>query len=40
MLAGSLWLEVVLRTHVFRRWPRLFLVMVVVVWPFLAWDAY
>ena len=40
VLAGSLWLEAVLRTHVFRRWPRLFLVMVVVVWPFLAWDAY
>ncbi len=40
VLAGSLWLEVVLRTQVFRRWPRLFLVMVVVVWPFLAWDAY
>ena len=40
VLAGSLWLEVVLRTPVFRRWPRLFLVMVVVVWPFLAWDAY
>lgn len=40
VLIGSLWLEVVLRTHVFARWRRLLLVLAVVVWPFLLWDAY
>lgn len=40
VLVGSLWLEVVLRTHVFARWRRLLLVLVIVVWPFLLWDAY
>jgi lycopene cyclase domain-containing protein len=40
VLVGSLWLEIVLRTHVFARWRRLLLVLAVVVWPFLLWDAY
>ena len=40
VLVGSLWLEVFLRTHVLARWPRLLLVMAIVVWPFLLWDAY
>jgi len=40
VLVGSLWLEIVLRTHVLARWPRLVLVMVLVIWPFLVWDAY
>ncbi len=40
VLVGSMWLEVALRTHVLARWPRLVLVMVLVVWPFLLWDAY
>lgn len=40
VLAGSLWLEIVLRTRVFARWRRLLLVLAVVVWPFLLWDAY
>jgi lycopene cyclase domain-containing protein len=40
VLVGSLWLEFLLRTHVLARWPRLLLVMALVVWPFLVWDAY
>lgn len=40
VLAGSMWLEIVLRTHVLARWPRLLLVLVLVIWPFLLWDAY
>lgn len=40
VLVGSLWLEIFLRTHVLARWRRLLLVMIVVVWPFLLWDAY
>jgi lycopene cyclase domain-containing protein len=40
VLIGSLWLEAVLRTHVFARLPRLLLVLAVVIWPFLLWDAY
>ena len=40
VLVGSLWLEIFLRTHVLARWPRLLLVMALVVWPFLLWDAY
>lgn len=40
VLVGSLWLEVVLRTRVFARLPRLLLVLAVVIWPFLLWDAY
>ena len=40
VLVASLWLEVVLRTRVLARWRRLLLVLAVVVWPFLLWDAY
>lgn len=40
VLIGSLWLEFVLRTRVFARLPRLLLVLAVVIWPFLLWDAY
>ena len=40
VLVGSLWLEIFLRTHVLARWRRLLLVMALVVWPFLLWDAY
>ena len=40
VLVGSLWLEVVLRTRVFARLPRLLLVLALVIWPFLLWDAY
>lgn len=40
VLVGSLWLEFVLRTHVFARLPRLLLVLAIVIWPFLLWDAY
>lgn len=40
VLVGSLWLEIFLRTHVLARWRRLLLVMAIVVWPFLLWDAY
>lgn len=40
VLAGSLWLELVLRTRVLARPRRLLAVLVIVVWPFLVWDAY
>lgn len=40
VLVGSLWLEFALRTHVFARLPRLVLVLAIVIWPFLLWDAY
>lgn len=40
VLVGSLWLEIVLRTRVFARPRRLLLTIVIVVWPFLIWDAY
>ena len=40
VVAGSLWLEVVLRTHVLRRWRRLLLAVVPVLVVFVAWDAY
>ena len=39
-LAGSLWLEIVLRTRVLRRWRRLLATLVVVVPVFVAWDLY
>jgi lycopene cyclase domain-containing protein len=39
-LAGALWLEVVVRTRVLRRWRRLLLTLVPVVAVFLGWDAY
>lgn len=40
VLVGSLWLEIVLRTRVFARPRRLVLTIIIVVWPFLLWDAY
>lgn len=40
VLVGSMWLEIFLRTHVLARWRRLLLVMGLVIWPFLMWDAY
>lgn len=40
VLAGSLWLEFVLRTRVLRRWRRLLLSLLVPVTVFVAWDAY
>lgn len=40
ILAGCLWLEIVLRTHVLARWRRLLITMAVPVIPFCAWDAY
>jgi lycopene cyclase domain-containing protein len=39
-LVGAVWLEVVVRTHVLRRWRRLLLTLVPVVAVFVAWDAY
>ena len=39
-MVGCLWLEVVLRTRVLRRWRRLLLTIVPVVVVFFAWDAY
>lgn len=39
-LAGTAWLEVVLHTHVYRRWLRLLLTLLPVVVVFTAWDAY
>ena len=40
VIAGSIWLEVVMRTRVLVRPRRLFLTIVPVVLPFLIWDAY
>lgn len=40
VLAGCLWLEVVLRTRVLRRWRRLVLSWLPAVIVFCAWDAY
>ena len=39
-LAGALWLEVAVRTHVLRRWRRLLLTLAPVLLVFVAWDAY
>ena len=39
-LVGSGWLELVMRAKVYRRWLRLFLVLVPVVLIFAMWDAY
>lgn len=39
-LAGSLWLEIVLRTRVLRRWRRMLAVLVIVVPIFVVWDLY
>lgn len=37
---GTLWLEFVFRTHVYRRWLRLILTLVPVVAVFGLWDLY
>ncbi|MGI9198006.1 MAG: lycopene cyclase domain-containing protein [Candidatus Nanopelagicales bacterium] len=37
---GSAWLEVALRTRVFRRWKRLLLALSLPVVIFVAWDAW
>ena len=37
---GTAWLEIGLRTRVYRRWRRLLLTLLPVVVVFLAWDAY
>lgn len=39
-LLGTVWLEVVVRTRVYRRWRRLLLALLPVVAVFVAWDAY
>jgi lycopene cyclase domain-containing protein len=39
-LFGSLWLELVLRTRVLKRWRRLIRVLPIVVVVFSLWDAY
>jgi lycopene cyclase domain-containing protein len=39
-LLGSIWLEVLLRTHVLRRWRRLLLAMAPVFVIFIVWDLY
>jgi lycopene cyclase domain-containing protein len=40
VVVGSGWLELVMRTHVLRRWRRLLLSLAPVVVVFYAWDAY
>ncbi|MDH5278861.1 MAG: lycopene cyclase domain-containing protein [Actinomycetota bacterium] len=40
VVVGSGWLEVVLRTRVYRRWKRLLLSLAPVVVLFVAWDLY
>ncbi len=40
VLVGCLWLEVVLRTHVLRRWRRLLLSMIAPLAVFFLWDVY
>lgn len=40
ILAGTLWLEVFLRTRVLRRWRRLLLSIVPVACAFAIWDLY
>jgi lycopene cyclase domain-containing protein len=39
-LAAAVWLEFVVRTHVFRRWRRLLVTLLPVVVAFLLWDWY
>jgi lycopene cyclase domain-containing protein len=39
-LVGTVWLEVVVRTRVYRRWRRLLLTLAPVVALFLLWDWY
>lgn len=40
VLAGCLWLEVALRTRVFRRWLRLLLAIAPALVIFVIWDVY
>ena len=40
ILGGSAWLEIVLRTHVLRRWLRLLLSLLPTAMLFVLWDAY
>lgn len=40
VMVGCLWLEVALRTRVFRRWLRLLLSIAPAVVVFFAWDVY
>lgn len=40
IVVGSCWLELVLRTRVFRRWLRLLLTLVLAMTPFILWDLY
>ena len=40
VMVGCLWLELVLRTRVLRRWRRLVLAILPVLVVFYAWDAY
>lgn len=40
IVAGSGWLELVVRTRVLRRWQRLMLTLAPVVVVFLVWDLY
>ncbi|MEI2717126.1 MAG: lycopene cyclase domain-containing protein [Candidatus Nanopelagicales bacterium] len=40
ILVGSGWLELVLRTRVFRRWRRLLATLACAIAPFLLWDLY
>ena len=40
VLVGTAWLEVLLRTRVYRRWRRLLLTLLPVVALFVAWDIY
>ncbi len=40
ILVGSGWLEIVLRTRVYRRWRRLLLTVLPVAVVFCAWDLY
>jgi lycopene cyclase domain-containing protein len=40
VVVGSGWLELVMRTHVLRRWRRLLLSLLPVVVVFYLWDAY
>lgn len=39
-LLGTAWLEILLRTRVYRRWRRLLLTIVCVVPAFIIWDLY
>ena len=39
-LLGTAWLEVALRTRVYRRWRRLLLTVACAMVPFVIWDLY